>query len=77
MRKLLLLFSAHRAGAIRGARRDPAIVCRRVRNMTCELCPRIDFAGKTVTVTFEANRTNTATLIKPTTDAGYAASVPH
>jgi mercuric ion binding protein len=58
-----------------------------VRNMTCELCPvtvkkslekvsgvsqaRIDFAKKTATVTFDAEKTSTAALVKATTDAGY------
>jgi len=58
-----------------------------VQNMTCELCPvtvkkslekvsgvnqaRIDFAKKTATVTFDADKTSTAALIKATTDAGY------
>lgn len=62
-----------------------------VKNMTCELCPvtvkkslervpgvsqaRIDFATKTATVTFDADRTSTAALIKATTDAGYPSSV--
>lgn len=58
-----------------------------VRNMTCELCPvtvkkslekvsgvsqaRIDFAKKTATVTFDAEKTSTAALVKATTEAGY------
>ncbi len=62
-----------------------------VQNMTCELCPvtvrkslervpgvsqaRIDFAGKTATVTFDADRTNTAVLVKATTEAGYPSAV--
>jgi mercuric ion binding protein len=62
-----------------------------VQNMTCELCPvtvkksleqipgvskaRIDFASKTATVTFDADRTSTAVLVKATTDAGYPSSV--
>lgn len=62
-----------------------------VRNMTCELCPvtvkkslervpgvsqaRIDFASKTATVTFDADRTSPAVLVKATTDAGYPSSV--
>ena len=58
-----------------------------VQNMTCNLCPvtvkkslekvpgvgraRIDFEKKTATVTFDADKTTTAALIKATTDAGY------
>lgn len=58
-----------------------------VQNMTCNLCPvtvkkslehvpgvsqaRIDFEKKTVTVTFDADRTNATALVKATTDAGY------
>lgn len=62
-----------------------------VQNMTCELCPvtvkkslekvagvsqaRIDFAKKTATVTFDADKTNAAALLKATTDAGYPSTV--
>lgn len=62
-----------------------------VQNMTCDLCSvtvkkslervpgvsqaRIDFASKTATVTFDANRTSTAALVKATTDAGFPSSV--
>ena len=62
-----------------------------VQNMTCELCPvtvkkslekvpgvtqaRIDFAKKTATVTFDADKTNATTLVKATTDAGYPSTV--
>lgn len=62
-----------------------------VQNMTCELCPvtvkkslqkvpgvsqaRIDFARKTATVTFDADKTNAMALIKATTDAGYPSTV--
>lgn len=58
-----------------------------VQNMTCELCPvtvkkslekvpgvsqaRIDFAKKTATVTFDADKTGASALVKATTDAGY------
>lgn len=58
-----------------------------VQNMTCNLCPvtvkkslehvpgvgqvRIDFDKKTATVTFDAEKTSAAALIKATTDAGY------
>lgn len=58
-----------------------------VQNMTCNLCPvtvkkslehvpgvslaRIDFAKKTATVTFDADKTTAAALVKATTDAGY------
>ncbi|VTU31456.1 Periplasmic mercury ion-binding protein [Variovorax sp. SRS16] len=62
-----------------------------VQNMTCELCPvtvkkslekvsgvsqaRIDFAKKTATVTFDADKTSTTALVKATTDAGYPSTV--
>ena len=62
-----------------------------VKNMTCELCPvtvrkslekvpgvshaRIDFTRKTATVMFDADKTNTAALVKATTNAGYPSTV--
>lgn len=62
-----------------------------VQNMTCELCPvtvkkalekvpgvsqaRIDFAKKTATVTFDADKANAAALVRAATDAGYPSTV--
>jgi len=62
-----------------------------VQNMTCELCPvtvkkslekapgvsqaQIDFAKKTATVTFDADKTAAAALVKATTEAGYPSMV--
>lgn len=62
-----------------------------VQNMTCGLCPvtvrkalekvpgvsqaRIDFADKTATVTFDADRTNGAALVEATTRAGFPSTV--
>jgi mercuric ion binding protein len=62
-----------------------------VQNMTCGLCPvtikkalervpgvsqaRIDFDKKTATVTFDADKTNAAVLVKATTDAGFPSTV--
>jgi mercuric ion binding protein len=62
-----------------------------VQNMTCGLCPvtvkkslekvagvgqaRIDFAKKTATVTFYADKTNPTALVKATTDAGFPSTV--
>ena len=62
-----------------------------VQNMTCGLCPvtvkkslekvagvtqaRIDFARKTATVTFDADKTSPTALIKATTDAGFPSAV--
>ena len=62
-----------------------------VQNMTCELCPvtvkkslekvagvsqaQIDFAKKTATVTFDADKTNATALAKATTDAGFPSTV--
>jgi periplasmic mercuric ion binding protein len=89
MRKSLsvLLFMAPLAGIAA----TPRSAVLDVQNMTCGLCPvtvkkslervpgvsqaRIDFAGKTATVTFDADRTSSAVLIKATTDAGYPSSV--
>lgn len=58
-----------------------------VKNLTCNLCPvtvkkslehvsgvsqaRIDFEKKTATVTFDADKTTVAALVKATTDAGF------
>ena len=62
-----------------------------VQNMTCDLCPvtvkkslekvagvsqaQIDFAKKTATVTFDADKTNATALAKATTDAGFPSTV--
>ncbi|MBN8756303.1 MULTISPECIES: mercury resistance system periplasmic binding protein MerP [Variovorax] len=62
-----------------------------VQNMTCSLCPvtvkkslehvsgvsqaRIDFEKKTATVTFDADKTTAAVLVKATTDAGFPSTV--
>ncbi len=62
-----------------------------VQNMTCGLCPvtvkkslekvagvsqaQIDFARKTATVTFDADKTNATALAKATTDAGFPSTV--
>ena len=61
-----------------------------VQNMTCEVCPitvrkaldkvpgvaavKVDFDKKTATVKFDPARTNVATLVKATTNAGYPSS---
>ena len=62
-----------------------------VQNMTCDLCSvtvrkslqkvpgvsqvRIEFPKKTATVTFDADRTDAATLIKATTEAGFPSAL--
>jgi len=62
-----------------------------VQNMTCGLCPvtvkkslekvagvsqaQVDFAKKTATVTFDADKTNTTALAKATTEAGFPSTV--
>nr|WP_152555716.1 cation transporter [Methylomarinum vadi] len=62
-----------------------------VQNMTCAICPitirkalqavngvqsaKVDFGSKTAKVTFDPQKTNTAALIKATTNAGYPATV--
>jgi len=62
-----------------------------VKNLTCNLCPvtvkkslehvsgvsqaRIDFEKKTATVTFDADKTTVAALVKATTDAGFPSTV--
>ena len=69
---------------------DPQTVVLDVQNMTCELCPitvkkaldkvpgvaatKIDLGKKTATVKFDPDRTNVATLVKATTNAGYPAT---
>lgn len=65
----------------------PRVAVLDVQNMTCALCPvtvkkslqdvpgvtqaKIDFDKKTATVTFDADKTSAAALVKATTDAGY------
>jgi mercuric ion binding protein len=62
-----------------------------VQDMTCALCSvtvkkslekvpgvslaRIDFAQKTATVTFDADKTGVSALVKATADAGYPSTV--
>jgi mercuric ion binding protein len=62
-----------------------------VQNMTCSLCPvtvqkalqkvsgvqdaKVDFDHKTATVKFDPVKSNSATLAKATTDAGYPSTV--
>jgi mercuric ion binding protein len=62
-----------------------------LQNMTCALCSvtvrkalenvsgvsqaRVDFVKKSAIVTFDADRTNAATLVKATADAGFPAEV--
>lgn len=62
-----------------------------VENLTCSLCTvtvrksleqvpgvsqaRVDFAKKTATVTFDADKTNTTALTKATTEAGFPSAV--
>ena len=69
----------------------PQAVVLDVKNMTCGLCPitvekslqkvrgvaeaRANFETKTVTVTFDPDRTTPAALTKATTDAGYPSMV--
>jgi mercuric ion binding protein len=69
----------------------PQTVVLEVRNMTCGLCPltvkksleklpgvsqaKIDDHKKIATVTFDAERTNAAALVKATTDAGFPSTV--
>jgi len=69
----------------------PKVAVLDVQNMTCNLCPvtvkkslekvpgvsqaRIDFQKKTATVTFDADTTNAAALVKATTEAGYPSTV--
>lgn len=62
-----------------------------VQNMTCNLCPvtvkkslervpgvsqaQIDFAKKTATVAFDADKATGAALVKATTEAGYPSTL--
>ncbi|AMK79307.1 mercuric ion binding protein [Methylomonas methanica] len=63
----------------------------KIENMTCSLCTvtikkalqkvdgvqkvAVDYDAKTAVVTFDSHKTNNATLIKATTDAGYPGSL--
>lgn len=65
----------------------PRVAVLDVQNMTCALCPvtvkkslqevpgvtqaKVDFDKKTATVSFDADKTSAALLVKATTDAGY------
>lgn len=85
MRRLLL--AAILATPLSVLAADPQTVVLDVKNMTCELCPitvkkaldkvpgvtatMIDLDRKTATVKFDPDRTNVATLVKATTNAGY------
>lgn len=69
----------------------PQTVVLDLQNMTCALCQvtvkkslekvagvsqaSVDFAKKTATVTFDADRTNATALAKATTDAGFPSKV--
>jgi mercuric ion binding protein len=82
-----LLLAAILATPLRVLAADPQTVVLDVQNMTCELCPitvkkaldkvpgvattKIDLDKKTATVKFDPDRTNVATLIKATTNAGF------
>ena len=62
-----------------------------IENMTCAMCTvtikkalqkvegvqevAVDYDAKTAVVTFDVHKTNSATLIKATTDAGYPGSL--
>lgn len=90
MRKLLLTILVSAPLAAFAA--PPQTVVLDVQNMTCALCPvtvkgalgkvpgvaetKIDLAAKTVTVKFDPDKTNIATLMEATTNAGYP-SMPH
>lgn len=89
MRPLLSLLLALAPLAALAATPRTAVLA--VQNMTCELCPvtvrkslehvpgvsqvRVDFAHKTATVTYDADRTRTADLVRATTAAGYPSSL--
>lgn len=65
----------------------PQTVTLDVKNMTCTLCPitvrkalekvpgvanaKVDFDKKTVTVTFDPDKTDAVAMVKATTEAGY------
>lgn len=69
----------------------PRTVVLDVQNMTCALCPvtvkkslekvagvrraQVDFAGRTATVVFDADKTKPAALAKASTDAGFPSAV--
>jgi mercuric ion binding protein len=90
MRKFLVaLFAALMPLAALAAPPQTAVLD--VQNMTCSLCPltvrkslekvpgvnqaQIDFATKTATVTFDAEKTTVAALVDATSQAGYPSTV--
>jgi len=82
MRSLLILTLATVVSVVALAASSTTAVLD-VKNMSCGTCPiiagvtevRVDFAKKTATVAFDASKTNAASLVKATTDAGFPATV--
>ena len=89
MRKLLMTLLACVPLAVLAA--TPQTVTLVVQNMTCELCPitvrkslekvpgvsavRVDFAKKTATVTYDADKAQAEALTRATINAGYPSTV--
>lgn len=89
MRKLLMTLLACVPLAVLAA--TPQTVTLAVQNMTCELCPitvrkslekvpgvsavRVDFAKKTATVTYDADKAQAEALTRATINAGYPSTV--
>lgn len=88
MRRMIVLLAALPFAALAAT---PKSVTLDVAKMTCETCPivvkkalekvpgvsevKVDFAKKTATVQFDADKTGAAALVKATTDAGFPATV--
>ena len=86
---ILALLAA--AASLAAAAATPQTAVLDVRHMTCDLCAvtvrkslekvpgvsqaRVDYARKTATVTFDAERTNAQALVEATTNAGFPSSV--
>jgi mercuric ion binding protein len=87
MMRALLLVAALLAASAPALARKVETVTLDVKNMTCSLCPitvrkalekvpgvesaRVDYPTHSASVTFDADKTSTADLVKATTNAGY------
>ena len=87
MRHLILIASLAFVLPLAALAATPRTTVLDVQNMTCSVCPitvktalkkvpgvtdaKVDFDNKTATVTFDADKLDSAALVKATTDAGY------
>lgn len=91
MRNLFLTLLAITALPLAAFAKNPQTVTLNVQNMTCAVCPitvkkslqgvsgvsdvSIDFAKKTASVTYDADKAKSADLTAATTNAGYPSTV--